>query len=215
MGIDSGYGVGSLKTGVCTSTTRPASPFEGQTIYETDTDLVKSYNGASWVTIGPATADALVRVGGGALSGAATTFSSVFSATYDAYQIVLSNLVGSTTISLLLTFGSTTTGYYGGFIGVGNDGTLSGYGLNNAASINRGIYATTNGGSAIVNVINPFLTQRTFWNLSSKNSVTTGGSDGATGPGFVDTATSYNAFTLTTNTGTCTGTCNIYGLSLS
>ena len=49
MGITPVYGVGSLKTGVCTSSTRPASPFEGQTIYETDTDLVKSYNGTAWV----------------------------------------------------------------------------------------------------------------------------------------------------------------------
>jgi hypothetical protein len=55
MGLDNAYGVGSLKPGVCTSSTRPASPYEGQTIYETDTDLVKSYNGSSWVTIGPTT----------------------------------------------------------------------------------------------------------------------------------------------------------------
>lgn len=53
MGIDNVYGTGSLRPGVCTSTSRPGSPFEGQTIYETDTDLVRSYNGSSWVTIGP------------------------------------------------------------------------------------------------------------------------------------------------------------------
>jgi hypothetical protein len=33
---------------VCTSTTRPASPFEGQAIYETDTDKVLVYNGSAW-----------------------------------------------------------------------------------------------------------------------------------------------------------------------
>lgn len=48
MGIDSGYGIGSLKQGVCTSTTRPAAPFEGQMIYETDTDKVLVYNGSAW-----------------------------------------------------------------------------------------------------------------------------------------------------------------------
>lgn len=188
---------------------------EGQLCYIEASNVVQYYDGASWATVGPASAGALVRVGGGSLSGAATTFSSVFSATYDAYQIVLSNLVGSTTISLLLTFGSTTTGYYGGFIGVGNDGTVSGYGLSNGSSINRGIYATTNGGAVNLNLINPFLTSRTFFNVSSRNTNTAGGADGANGNGFVDTATSYTAFTLTTSTGTCTGTCNIYGLSLS
>lgn len=40
---------------ICTSTTRPGSPFIGQTIYETDTVLFRTWNGASWVTIGPAT----------------------------------------------------------------------------------------------------------------------------------------------------------------
>jgi hypothetical protein len=38
-----------IQPGVCTSTTRPASPFEGQAIYETDTDLMFIYNGAIWV----------------------------------------------------------------------------------------------------------------------------------------------------------------------
>jgi hypothetical protein len=49
MGLDSAYGIGSLKQGVCTSSTRPASPFEGQMIYETDTDRVLVYNGTAWV----------------------------------------------------------------------------------------------------------------------------------------------------------------------
>jgi len=36
------------KPGVCTSSTRPASPYEGQMIYETDTDKVLVYNGSAW-----------------------------------------------------------------------------------------------------------------------------------------------------------------------
>lgn len=40
---------------VCTSTTRPGSPFIGQTIYETNTVLFRTWNGSAWVTIGPAT----------------------------------------------------------------------------------------------------------------------------------------------------------------
>jgi hypothetical protein len=37
-----------IKPGVCTSSTRPASPFEGQMIYETDTDKVLVWNGTDW-----------------------------------------------------------------------------------------------------------------------------------------------------------------------
>lgn len=35
-------------SGVCTSTTRPSSPYEGQEIYETDTDRKYVYDGAAW-----------------------------------------------------------------------------------------------------------------------------------------------------------------------
>lgn len=35
----------------CTSGTRPSSPVEGMTIYETDTDKYLSYNGSTWVAV--------------------------------------------------------------------------------------------------------------------------------------------------------------------
>lgn len=38
----------TLPVFVCTSTTRPASPAEGQLIYETDTDLYQMWNGSAW-----------------------------------------------------------------------------------------------------------------------------------------------------------------------
>lgn len=53
MPLSSVLGAQSLvRPGVCTSSTRPASPFEGQVIYETDTDLVQVYNGSGWKTLG-------------------------------------------------------------------------------------------------------------------------------------------------------------------
>ena len=49
MPLSSVLGAQSLvRPGVCTSSTRPASPFEGQVIYETDTDKVLVYNGSAW-----------------------------------------------------------------------------------------------------------------------------------------------------------------------
>jgi len=177
--------------------------------------VLKVNSGATAPEWGAVSSGAFTRITGGSLSGSATTFSNVFSSTYDAYQIVLSNLVGSASISLYLTLGSTATGYYGGFVGIGNNGSVSGYGMNNASSINRGIYATANGGGAIFYLINPNKTQRTFWNVAGRNTTTSSGSDGASGVGFIDDATAYTAFTLTTSSGTCTGTANIYGYTLS
>ena len=49
MGITQQIGASSIiKPGICTSSTRPASPYEGQAIYETDTDKVLVYNGTAW-----------------------------------------------------------------------------------------------------------------------------------------------------------------------
>jgi hypothetical protein len=37
-----------IQPGVCTSSTRPASPFEGQCIFETDTDRFLHWTGSEW-----------------------------------------------------------------------------------------------------------------------------------------------------------------------
>lgn len=39
------------QAGVCTSSTRPASPYEGQMIYETDTDRTLVWDGSAWVNL--------------------------------------------------------------------------------------------------------------------------------------------------------------------
>lgn len=50
MGISQQIGASSMvKWGVCTSSTRPASPYHGQHIYETDTNLQFVWNGSAWV----------------------------------------------------------------------------------------------------------------------------------------------------------------------
>lgn len=41
-----------LRPGVCTSTSRPAVPFLGQVIIETDTGSLRYWDGSSWVGIG-------------------------------------------------------------------------------------------------------------------------------------------------------------------
>ena len=56
MPLSSVVGAQSIvKPGVCTSSTRPASPFEGQMIYETDTDILAIWNGTAWRQLAAAT----------------------------------------------------------------------------------------------------------------------------------------------------------------
>lgn len=52
MGLSSQLAPSAIaKPGVCTSSTRPASPYEGQVIYTTDTDLLQIWNGTAWRTL--------------------------------------------------------------------------------------------------------------------------------------------------------------------
>ena len=47
MGI-SAFGASGIKPGVCTSTTRPTSPYTGQIIFETDTAQLRYWDGTIW-----------------------------------------------------------------------------------------------------------------------------------------------------------------------
>lgn len=51
MPIDSALGRLGLTQGVCTSSTRPANPYEGQLIYETDTNRTLVYDNSAWLVV--------------------------------------------------------------------------------------------------------------------------------------------------------------------
>jgi len=184
---------------------------EGQTCYLESTNVVQFYDGAAWATVGPAAAGALVRVGGGALSGASTAFSSVFSATYDAYKIVVSNMNNSAAQHITFKLGASSTGYYFAIPAVSNTGVTQNYNGNNTASITFLQYGSGVSG-LVMDVINPFLSVTSVftWNyLENANS------GFGTGSGRLADSTSYTAFTLNAGGGTFTGTVNIYGYALS
>jgi len=117
------------RPGVCTSTTRPASPYEGQVIYETDTDRTLVWNGSAWVflstssagdvglvkvvptsvTNGTLAADGTVTIGNAVSS---VTVSGAFSSLYDNYRILVQGgSASSNTDYIRLRLGSTTSNY--------------------------------------------------------------------------------------------------------
>ena len=82
MPLSSVLGAQSLvRPGVCTSTTRPASPFEGQTVYETDTDRLATWDGSAWVAYVRQTAGKVLQV-------LQTTKTDVFTTTSTTYTDV-------------------------------------------------------------------------------------------------------------------------------
>lgn len=195
-----------IKPGVCTSTTRPSVPYEGQLIYETDTDRVASYNGSAWVYTATG---GLVLVKTQTIG---TTVSSVevtgaFSSTYDNYLITISGGAASTSVDLIMQLGSTTTNYTrtGYYVTLGS-ATLTGY----TGTDWRVGAGSTDSIMGMVNLFGPNLTKRTTGVAHYMQPVTSGSAVHAFL--LLNDTTSYTAFTISTNTGTITGgTIRVYG----
>jgi hypothetical protein len=93
MPLSSVVGAQSIvRPGVCTSSTRPASPYDGQVIYETDTDKTLVWNGSAWVYLSTSRTNATgLDLVASATVSSASSFSlaaSTFTDTYDNYKII-------------------------------------------------------------------------------------------------------------------------------
>jgi hypothetical protein len=131
-----------FRPGVCTSTTRPAEPYEGMMIYETDTNRVLVWDNAAWVMIVSAnTPPGLELISLGTVTSATSFQITGFSSSYDAYQIKVflrrTDTVGATTLYAQLYNGATqrSTSYYGSAFFSSYLGTTGvGYTSNNSSN---------------------------------------------------------------------------------
>lgn len=117
MGISQQIGASSLiKSGVCTNATRPASPYEGQVIYETDTDKVFVYNGSAWKQIpSAATAGAVLQF----VAGSTNTQTGKSNGTYATSTLTATITPTATTNKILVMFTQTcSTDTAGGTLGL-------------------------------------------------------------------------------------------------
>lgn len=165
MAISASLGTAGLKQGVCTSTTRPTGPYEGQMIYETDTDLTYVYNGSSWQQVSGGTAvgnSGLVTIASGTATAGTLIIAGAFSSTYDSYRLVI-NASGSSSgeISAQFRVGTTTSNnsYNWALWGSLDSGTASNY-----AATNQSFLTTTYGiGSCVLDIFAPYLAQETWY----------------------------------------------------
>jgi hypothetical protein len=141
---------------------------------------------------------------------ASQTISNVFSSTYDNYKIILSGGSGSTAQNLLLTLGSTVTGYHfsGWYVSSYATATLVADAQQNIGSWTVG-FGTTNALSGEIELQSPNLAKRTT--VSAKGISTIASSVTFNFQGFLNDATQYTAFTITPSSGTITGTARVYG----
>lgn len=210
-----------LRPGVCTSTTRPSTPFEGQMIYETDTNRVLVYEGAAWVAIADTDTPPgleLIKAQTVGSAVASVTVSSCFSSTYDSYRIVISNVTMSSTASGTAVYlkmhdgtNPASTNYNWAYIrldiAAGVSAVSSGALQTDGVFIGRG---TGDKFGTAFDVINPNLATHTLFPFLSAVNVSTGYM--YTGSGMHQTSTGYSGCQIIPSTGTMTGgTICVYG----
>ena len=161
---------------------------------------------------------ALVRIGGGTLSGTSVTFSSVFSATYDNYLVTFNSVaINASTPYLTLKIAATSIHNFMVFETRGSGvGPASAIAAEDNAAIYLALLDTAANfiTSGHIEICSPFLAARTgvdgtFAAAQNSRMFTTNG--------IVKDTTSYTAFTIENSSGqTFTGgTVNIYGYTLS
>ena len=216
MGISQQIGASSLiRPGVIDNTAaRPASPYEGQVIFQKDTDQLLVWNGTAWVipnqtTQNPEGLDLVKsQTVGTAVSSIVVT--DAFSSTYDNYLVKFSGGTQSDSVDIKMNLGSSVTGYYG-FLTYGDTSSSAIAGANTS---NQTYFAWIGGGlsgqasHAQFELLNPFLSIYTkIRNASYQNTNGYG-----TMQGEHRVASSYTGFTITPGSGTLTGgTVRVYG----
>jgi hypothetical protein len=183
-------------------------------VYPSSSDLVKdgaTNMGTISTTVDAKTGLVLVKSQTIGTTVSSVTVSDAFSSNFDNYKIIISGGVGSINQNLLLTLGSTVTGYHysGWYVASYATATLVADAGQNIASMTAG-FGTTNALSAELELQSPNLAKRTTFN--SKGIATVASQVTFHFQGFLNDATQYTAFTITPNTGTMTGgTISVFG----
>jgi hypothetical protein len=218
MGLSSN-GVAGLKAGVVDSTaTRPAAPYEGQMIFQKDTDQLLVWNGSAWVIPNQTTTnpEGLELVKTQTISGSvgSVTVTNAFSSTYDNYYITYSGgyLSNAAAIGLQLGPSSVTgynTGYYGGVSRVTVLAASANLGMNNNSSWNYISVGDLSGCTMSFKIFEPFLAKptRMFTEWSDPRTTDAWGAGG----GSHQTASSYTDFLISGGANLVGGTINVYG----
>jgi hypothetical protein len=204
-----------IKPGVCTTATRPASPYTGQMIYDTTLSQTLIYNGTAWIV----QTGGLVLISSTSLASGTTSVNNCFSATYKNYMLVLSEVNTSAQAALTFRFRvssvDSSTGYYSVALeSTYSAGAYSSRTANNGTAVAMPIVQTQTtartGGTVFIQ--QPFSAMTTSYQFLGADHETSRGVNN--GSGFHNVATSYDGFSLILSTGTFSnGTVKVYGMA--
>jgi hypothetical protein len=204
-------------TGLSSDRTAISSPVSGMQFFETDTSTLYIYSGSAWVALASAAAPPGLQLINSTTIGSAVntvTLSGVFSATYNAYKVIISNTTCANSNHLMgirLGASTTRTDYkYGGVnINLTSGAVATDFSL--AATLAFISYTATDTMGCAVDIINPYLTKSTHfysvWGPSGTSGAYYSGSMSA-----VDSlASSFTDFSVYSTDAMTGGTINVYG----
>lgn len=221
----SNFGAAGVKPGVCTSTTRPTTPYNGQVIYETDTDRALVWDGTAWEYLATGTPNPV-----GLELVATNTFTNstnmlmnnCFSSAYDNYSVNINITAFSAATSVFMRMANGTTVdagsiyLFGGFVSYMGSAILTAVNSGGVTTDwNLGAQEGTWGYGNTpfkVEVMQPFMTNRTSIFSSGFQPVNPQPYYRHIG-GVTSNTTSYNGFTIIPNSVSfnLSGTISVYG----
>jgi len=173
---------------------------------------IETYTGSQWQTPYGQT----LLANASFTTASTITVANVFSATYDSYRVVISNLTTSTDTGLSVRIGNAATGYYwceisGGSSYSGTSAAASN--ANNQTSYAPGIVTNASGRTGgWIEIQNPFLATTTSIQSQGSDARTSGAGTRIVS-GFLNNTNSYTDFYMASAVGgsTMSGTIRIYG----
>ena len=213
-----------MQPGVCTSSTRPASPYDGQVIYETDTDKTLVWNGTGWVFLATSRANPvgfdLITSGSFTTSTGVNLPTNTFTSTYVNYKLNINITANTNDSNPLLWRGrvsgtdNSTANYFYAARGsryVDNNATTGGFGQSQTSARIGLMQSPLTSNICQFEVFAPQLASNTsfLWRgtgrgVSDPDAVMEGG-------GYFNGSTQFDSLTFYPNAGTISGTYEVYG----
>lgn len=216
-----------MQPGVCTSTTRPGSPYDGQVIYETDTDKTLVWNGTGWVYLSTSRTNPngldLIASGSFTSVNSVSLPNNTFTSTYRNYMLNINLTANSSDSNPLWWRGrvsgsdNSTSNYFYGLRGTRfSDGltTSGGFGASQTVGMLTRLQNPFTTGSVTATFFGPqlssnttYITQATGRGNGDPDSILNGG-------GYFGASTSFDSLSFIANVGTISGTYEVYGYAI-
>jgi hypothetical protein len=209
-----------MRPGVCTSTNRPATPYDGMMIYETDTDKVAVYDSSAWIYKTGSTVPGLVYITQATPSAVSSvSIDNCFSSAYQNYFVTFTTSAITGTGTKNFTFrlrasGTDSTTNYQSlrlFYETAGVSSLANPFGTDEFGIGYGDSSNPTASMMMFHIFNPFDAVATKYNATAESFTAAEGVFGVNHTGRHSTTSSYDGLTVMTSATSFSGTIRVYG----